>query len=334
MRTDKLNGTQRAAILLMCLGEETAAKVFDELTDAEIFEITGSMATIQHIPLSVKNAIVQQFIEDQQHSSGLFIEGKEFAKSTISATRSIERTASLLHHHVTETESKPFSLVSSMKPSLVATILEAEHPQSIALILSTQEPDHAAAIVTHLPETLQTEVIYRIATLESVSTEIIDALESYLETEIGIQASEPQRKIDGLEKASHMLSKMRHELHTTILVRLEETDGKVTQELRRNMLTFEALADLDDRLLQAILRQISSDALSLALTTASDDLKRRFFANMSTRAAEMIRDDLKTLGSVSLNEVEAMQLSIVNAAMKLKENGTIQADNSDETSVS
>lgn len=333
MNSDKLSGIQRAAILLMCLGEETAAKVFDELSDAEIFEITGSMAAIQHIPLSVRNAVVQQFIEDQHHSAGLYIEGKEFAKSTICATNSAERTASLLRHHVSETESRPFSLVSSIKPELVANILEPEHPQSIALILSTQTSAHAAAVLAHLPDNLQAEVVYRIATLEGVSSQIIETLETFLEKELGTKTGEQQRRIAGFEKASRLLNKMHHDANSSILGKLEETDREIVEKLRQRMLTFEGLANLDDRLLQTILRQISSDALTLALTTASDDLKRRFFANMSGRAAEMIRDDMQTLGPVGLSEVEAMQQTIVNTAMKLKENGTANSVNSNGNSV-
>lgn len=318
MSSDRLSGVQRAAVLLMCLGEDTAARVFDQLTDEEIQRITGSMAAIKHIPLAMKNSVLKRFIEDQRKSEGLYISGEEFARKSILATHSKERTDSLLNQHLTE-ESKPFGTLSSIKPQLVADIIQGEHPQTIALLLSTQDSSYGSEVVSLLPGDVQAEIIYRIAKLENVPQEVLDTLEAYLVEEIGKMDQGSHQEIAGFDQAVKLLSKMKHTLNTTILGKLEETDSELVRKIRKKMFTFEALGELDDRILQSILRQINNESLALALKTASETLRQRFFSNMSPRAAEMIRDDLDALGPVRLSDVEAMQQAIVKTAMRLQE---------------
>lgn len=326
MHSDKMSGLQRAAVLLMCLGEETAARVMGELSDDEVQRITGSMTGIDHIPAALKNSILKQFADDQQRSAGLHLSGNEFARRSITSIRPKERTESLLTQHLDETESRPFAILSSIRPQLVAEILQGEHPQTIALILSTQESDYASEVVSWLPEDLQVDIIYRIAKLEYVSQEVIDTLELYLDEEVGKMVHDPQQEIAGFDQAVSLLSKMRHNINTTILSKLEETDNDLAQKIKKKMFTFEALGELDDRILQSVLRRINNDSLALALKTASDDLKQRFFSNMSTRAVEMIRDDLDNLGPVRLTDVESMQQAIVKTAIRLQEEDALSAD--------
>ena len=325
MSGDGLSGIQRAAVLLMCLGEEAASRVFDQLTDEEIERIASSMTAIDHIPLSTKNSVLKRYIEDQQKSEGLYISGDEFARNSIMGTHTKERTESLLSRHLNE-ESKPLRMLSSVKPQLVADIIQAEHPQTIALVLSTQDSGYASEVVSLLPDDVQADIVFRIAKLEHVSQEVLDTLEAYLLEEIGKIGHGSQQEIAGFEQAVKLLSKMKHTLNSTILGKLEETDNELVQKIRKKMFTFEALGELDDRILQSILRRINNDSLALALKTASDGLKQRFFSNMSPRAAEMIRDDLEALGPVRLSDVEAMQQAIVKTAMRLQEESALSSD--------
>ena len=325
MGSDRLSGVQRAAVLLMCLGEDTTARVFDQLTDEEIQRITGSMAAIDHIPLAMKKSVFERFIEEQRKSEGFYINGDEFARKSIMATHSKERTESLLSQHLTR-QSKPLEMLSTIKPQLVADIIQGEHPQTIALILSTQDSTYGSEVVSLLPEEVQAEIVYRIAKLEHVSQKVLDTLEAYLVEEIGKMGHGSQQEIAGFDQAVKLLSKMKHTLNTTILGKLEETDNELVQNIRKKMFTFEALGELDDRILQSILRRISNDSLALALKTASDTLKQRFFSNMSPRAAEMIRDDLEAVGPVRLSDVEAIQQAIVKTAMRLQEESSLSAN--------
>ena len=325
MNIDRLSGVQRAAVLLMCLGEDTTARVFDQLTDEEIQRLTGSMAAIDHIPLAMKKSVLERFIQEQRTSEGFYINGDEFAKKSIMATHSKERTESLLSQHLTR-QSKPLEMLSAIKPQLVASIIQGEHPQTIALILSTQDSTYGSEVVSLLPEDVQAEIVYRVAKLEHVSQQVLDTLEAYLVEEIGKMGHGFQQEIAGFDKAVKLLSKMKHTLNTTILGKLEETDNELVQNIKKKMFTFEALGELDDRILQSILRRISNDSLALALKTASDALRQRFFSNMSPRAAEMIRDDLEALGPVRLSDIEAMQQAIVKTAMRLQEESSLAAN--------
>ena len=334
INSDRLSGLQKAAVLLMCLGEETAARVFDELSDDEVQRITGTMAAIDHIPVALKNSVLQQYMDDQQKTAGLYLSGNEFARKSIHAIRPRERTESLLYQYQTELESKPFAFLSTIKPQLVADLIEAEHPQTIALVLSTQDSNYASEVVACLPEDLQADIIYRIAKLENVSQEVLDTLEIYLDEEVGKMAHDSQKQIAGFDQAVELLSKMKHNLSSSILEKLEDADNDLAREMKKKMFTFEALVDLDDRILQSILRRINNDSLALALKTASDELRQRFFSNMSARAVEMIGDDLDTLGPVRLTDVEAMQQAIVKTAMKLQEEHSLTAEKGNEHVIS
>lgn len=334
MSAERLSGVQRAAVLLMCLGEQTAAQVFDQLSDQEVQRITGSMASIDHIPQSLQNDVLQRFLDEQQKSAGLYISGDEFAKKSISATRSQKRTESLLNHHLAEVDAQPFGLLSTIKPHLVADIIQGEHPQTIALILSTQDSGYGSEVISFLPEDSRADIVLRIAKLEQVSEEVLDTLEGYLVDEISKMGHGSQREISGFEQAVKLLSKMKHEHNSAILGKLEETDNDLAQKIRKKMFTFEALGELDDRILQSILRRINNDSLALALKTASDKLKQRFYANMSPRAAEMIRDDLDAIGPVRLSDVEAMQQAIVKTALRLQEENSLASEKGSDHVVS
>ncbi|HEB49690.1 MAG TPA: flagellar motor switch protein FliG [Desulfobulbus sp.] len=321
---DKLTGTTRAAILLMCLGEELAARVMRELSDEEIFKVTRAMAEIEHIPEDVRKRVLEDFELDTESQAGMVIKGQEFAKKTIAGTGSEERVKSLMRQFITGTESRPLETIAKMQPVMVAGLLEREHPQTVALILSTQTAAHASAIITHLPEDKQADIVYRIATIDKVSPGVIDRIEDALNREIGVVVGDQdQRQVGGIPKVVEILDNMENNLDADILDSLEEVDPDMVEDIRKQMFTFEDLVNLDGRSLQMILREVNNDSLTMALKTASDELKEKIFANMSARAADMIRDDLEALGPVRLSEVEAMQQTIVKIAMKLEEEGKL-----------
>ncbi len=321
---DKMTGTTRAAILLMCLGEDLAARVMRELTDEEIFRVTRAMAEIEHIPEDVRKRVLEDFELDTESQAGMVIKGQEFAKKTIAGTGSEERVKSLMRQFITGTESRPLETIAKMQPVMVAGLLEREHPQTVALILSTQTAAHASAIISHLPEDRQADIVYRIATIDKVSPGVIDRIEDALNREIGVVVGDQdQRQVGGIPKVVEILDNMENNLDADILDNLEEVDPDMVEDIRKQMFTFEDLVNLDGRSLQMILREVNNDSLTMALKTASEELKEKIFSNMSARAADMIRDDLEALGPVRLSEVEAMQQTIVKIAMKLEEEGKL-----------
>ncbi len=320
----QLDGVGKAAILLMCLGEETAAKIMKELTDEEVFKITRYMSTVEHIPENVKQRVLEDFELATESQAGLVVRGQDFAKKTIASSGNQDRVSNLMRQFISGTEGRPLETVAKMQPAMVAGLLEREHPQTVALVLSTQTPEHSSAILAFLPEEIRADVIYRIATLDTVSPNVIDRIEDALNKEIGVVIDEQdQRQVGGIEKVVEILDNMSDNLDSDILDSLEEVDPDMVEDIRKLMFTFEDLCALDGRSMQMILREVNNDSLTMALKTASDELKDKVFGNMSARAADMIKDDLEAMGPVRLSEVEAMQQTIVKIAMKLEEEGKL-----------
>ena len=323
MSIKTLTGLNKAAVLLICLGEEAASKIFEELTDDEIRQVTRTIATIDHIPEHIKDKVFSSYAETQQELAGLFVKGAEFARKAIAASGSEERSADLMEQFISGTETRPLETIALMPPKMVAGLLEKEHPQTVALVLSTQHVEHASEILANLPEDVRADVIYRIAKIEKVSPEVITRIEDALHREIGLVAGKEQKQVGGLEKVVDLLNHLKNSMDVDILEAIDETDPDMAEEIRKQMFTFENLVALDGRSLQMILREVSNDSMTLALKTASDEMKEKIFANMSARAADMIRDDLEAMGPVRLSDVETMQQTIVKIAMKLQEEGKL-----------
>ncbi len=323
MSFETLTGLNKAAALLMCLGEEATAKIFRELSDEEIRKLTRCMAEINHIPMEVKDRIFEEFEAAEKDLAGIFVRGHEFVKKAISAAGDKERVEHLLEQFVSGTETHPLETISMMQPIMVAGLLENEHPQTVALVLSTQNPEHASAILAKLPEDMRSDVVYRIAKIDAVSPEVINRIEDALRREIGFVAGHEQKQVGGIEMVVEILDRIEGGIDTDILESLEESNPEMAEEIKKLMFTFEDLNSLDGQSLQLILREVNNDSLTMALKTASDEIKEKIFANMSARAADMIRDDLEAMGPVRLSEVEAMQQSIVKIAMKLEEEGKL-----------
>lgn len=323
MAPKPLTGISKVAIFLMCLGEKATAQIFDELSDDEIRQVTRAMASIDHIPLETKERVFKNFQDAQQQFAGLFLRGEDFAKNAIASTPGETRAQFLLNQFLSGTETKSLETISLMSAPMVAGLLEHEHPQTIALVLSTQHIEHAAAILTHLPEELHTDVAYRISKIDKVSPDVLNRIEDALHREIGLVSGGSQKQVGGLDAIVGILNNVQNNLDNEILEEMEGFDAEMVEEIRKRMFTFENLVTLDGRSLQLILREINNDSLTLALKTASDGMKEKIFANMSARAADMIKDDLEAMGPVRLSEVEAMQQSIVKIAMKLEEEGKL-----------
>jgi len=323
MSIETLTGINKVAVLLICLGEAAAAKIFEDLSDDEVRQITRAMASIDHIPTDIREKVFQNYRESKAQFAGLFVKGDDFAKNAISATPGGQRSQFLMDQFLSGTETRSLETISLMAPAMVAGLLEQEHPQTVALVLSTQHIEHAAEILSHLPEDIMADVAYRISKIEKVSPVVLNRIEDALHREIGLVSGGTQKKIGGLDTVVGILNNMKNNLDSDILETMEENDPEMAEEIRRKMFTFENLVALDGRSLQMILREVNNDSLTMALKTASEGMKQKIFSNMSERAADMIRDDLDAMGPVRLSEVEVMQQSIVKIAMKLEEEGKL-----------
>ncbi len=216
MVSSTLSGLNKAAILLICLGEKATAKIFEELSDSEIRQVTKQMSGIEHVPLELREEVINSYLDAEQESAGLFVKGSDFAQKAISNISGKDRVDTLMDQFLSGIETKSLETISNMSPAMVAGLLEKEHPQTIALVLSTQLVEHASDMIAHLPEEMRSEIIYRIATIEKVSPEVIGRIDDALHREIGLVAGKEQRKVGGIDKVVDLLDNMQGSKGTDI----------------------------------------------------------------------------------------------------------------------
>ncbi len=322
-KSKHLSGAKKAAILLLCLGEEATSRIFEALDDAEVREISRCMMDIEHVEPSLAREILEEYKNARGGDIGVYIRGEDFAKHAILGGADSHRAQQLLDQVSAGIEGRPLETISKMHPRMVAGLLENEHPQTIALILSTQKDEHASRILFELSEDMRGEVVYRIGKIDNVSPEVINQIETALQREVGVVVGHDHKQVGGIEKVVEILGKMEKGADQLIITSIEATDPDMAEEIRRRMFTFEDLVGIDNRGMQAVLREVSTDMLTLALKTASDAVKNKIFSNISTRAADMIIEDLEAMGPRKLSEVETIQMEVVKVALKLEEEGTI-----------
>ncbi len=323
IKAKHLSGAKKAAMLLLCLGEEATAKIFEALDDSEVREISRCMMDIEHVDPQLAREVLEEFKEARGGDIGVYVQGEEFAKHAILGGSDSDRAQYLLDQVSAGIEGRPLETISKMHPRMVAGLLENEHLQTVALILSTQKEDHTSRILAELPDDKRGEIMYRIAKIDNVAPEVISQIEEALQREVGAVVGRDRKQVGGVEKVVEILGKMDKGADQVILTSIEAVDPDMAEEIRRMMFTFEDLAGIDNRGMQAVLREVSTDMLTLALKTASDAIKQKIFENISQRAADMIIEDLEAMGPRKLSEVEVMQMEVVKVALKLEEDGTI-----------
>lgn len=319
----KMTGAEKAAYLLICLGEEVTAEVFKELKDEEIRWISSYMKNVDHVPADLAKEVVNQYRNTQAEYAGLFVDGSDFMTKALTSTGDDDRVESLLEDLNSEFDGKPLETISMMEPRMVADLLKNEHPQTVALILSTQKAEHTGQVLGYLPEDLRSDVIYRIARIEKVSPEVIHQIEDALQREIGGFVKRDQHHVGGVDKAVEILTRMERGMEQEILSGIEAMDMETAEKMRNLLVTFEDLHKIDNRGMQKILREVRNEELTLALKTAPDNIKEKIYQNISERAADMIAEDLEALGPVRLSDVERAQQGIVKIALRLEEEGQL-----------
>ena len=319
----KMNGAEKAAYLLLCLGEETTSQVFRELSDEEVRWISNYMRGVEHVPADLARQVVDHYRKTQEDYAGLFVNGSDFMNNALTSTGDKERIESLLEELNSEFDGKPLETISMMEPRMVADLLKNEHPQTVALILSTQKAEHTGNILEFLEDDFRSDVVYRIARIEKVSPEVIRQIEDALQREIGGFVKKDQHHVGGLDKVVEILTRMERRMEQNILAGIEEVDAETAEKIRNLLVTFEDMVEIDNRGMQKILREVKNETLTLALKTAPETIREKIFQNISERAADMIMEDLEALGPVRLSDVEKAQQSIVKIALRLEEEGQV-----------
>lgn len=318
-----LTGIQKAAIFLISVGEEYTRDVFKYLNDEEIRDIGECIAEINHVPQSVLTHVLKEFNKNYHSNDQLILDGGSFLNNVIKGSISKERAEKIWKELRDKKRDVPFAALKRVDAEILTELIQGEHPQTIALILSYLDNDKAAGVLARLPSDIQPDVAMRIAEISNVPPEIVYEIDTILQREIAKAGSSSHGNVDGLETVVEILNKVDRSTEDNILSKIEEEKQEMANEIRQLMFVFEDILKIDDRGIREILKNVESQQLLLALKTGSDEMKDKIFANLSERAAEMLREDMEVMGPVRLTEVEEAQQGIVKAARQLETEGKI-----------
>jgi flagellar motor switch protein FliG len=318
-----MTGVDKAAILLLYLGPEATSKVFEHLEDHEIKRISQSMAKLGHVPRPTILDVVKEFTDITNPETGFFSQGEEFVRKILEQALGPQRADELLRELNTASFTDMVDVLSDMDPKTIANFLSQEHPQTIAVILAKLKPKQTSEIVSLFPQELQAEVVIRIADVDQVSPEILSDIDEVIRKELTAVGGIQRYKVGGVEKVVDMFNHFDRSKEKQILDKLDVLKPPLAEVIRKHLFTFEDFVQLDDRGVQAIMREVSNDTLTLALKAATDELKDKVFRNISSRAAEVIKEDLEVMGPVRLSDVEKAQSEIIKIVRKMEEEGKI-----------
>lgn len=309
----KLKGPEKAAIFLLSLGEELASQLIKELSPEEIKRLSNYMNKVEVSP-----ELFKEVNKEIKQKLSLPIEGKDFIKNVISKALGEKEAEYILGE-----ESDFFKKINETNPDILANFLRHESPQTIAFILSYLKPEKASTILANLPNGVKSEVILRMAQLDTVSVDVIKSINEALEEEIFKKGISDVRQVGGLEKVTMILNRIEHSTQQSILEKIEKTNPDLASEIKKKMFVFDDLVNIEDRGMQMLLKHIKMEVLVMALKTASDALKDKIFKNVSERVSKMIKEELEIMGPVRLSEVEKAQQTIIETAKLLENEGKL-----------
>jgi len=323
MQLGRLTGRQKAAVVLISLGPDLSSRVFKYLGDDEIEDLTFEIASQRTVPPEVKKQVLSEFYEMSKAHEYMAQGGIEYAREVLSKALGEEQAESILGKLTSSLNIRPFEFARRTDPAHLFNFIQNEHPQTIALVLAHLNPEQAGAILSALPAERQVDVAKRIATLDRASPDVLEEIESALEHKLSSFGTYDYMSAGGLEAVVEILNRVDRSTEKTILESLEEDDPELADEIKTRMFVFEDIVLLDDRSIQQVIREVDTDVWALALKTASEEVARRVYRNMSKRAAEMLREDIEYMGPVRLRDVEEAQSKVVATIRELEEAGEV-----------
>jgi flagellar motor switch protein FliG len=316
-------GIEDAAILLMSLGEEQAAEVFKHLAPKEVQRIGEAIAKMKTVPREKVDAVLDRFHEVADSQSMLVTDTDEYVKTVLRKALGEDKANLLIDRILQGSDVTGIESLKWMDAASVAELLRNEHPQIVAAILVHLEHDHASDILKAFGERQRNEVMVRIATLDGIQPSALKDLNEVLSKVLAGGDRLKKSSLGGAKAAAEIINLMGSSIETSVLDYIREADADLAQKIMDNMFTFDDLEKLDDKGIQALLKEVQSESLVVALKGASPELREKIFRNMSTRAAETLREDLESRGPVRLSEVEAEQKEMLKIVRRLADEGQI-----------
>ncbi len=317
--SDQLTSKQKAAVLLMSMEVDVAAKIFKELDIKEVEQIAVEITNLRDISPQVVEEVIEEFYQLMTAQSYMVEGGIDYAQMLLEKSYGLEQAKEIIEKIRVLTTVRGFNILKKADPQQLANFLSKEHPQTIALILSHLPADTTAEVLNEFPEELRAETIMRIAKIGKVSPQLVNQIEHVVDQIAEATLSQNLAAQGGAQLVANILNKSNNQTAKAMLEAIEEKDFSLATEIKRLMFLFEDIVLIDDKGIQRILREVDKRDLALALKVSDEKIKQKIFKNMSERAASVVKEELEFMGPVKLKEVEAAQMRIVDIIKQLEE---------------
>ncbi len=319
----KLTGPQKAAVVMVALGQDASSEIFKNLAEDDVEKITTEIARLEGITPEIREAVLEEFHHLTMAQQFVSQGGMDYAREVLEQALGSRKAKEILEKVQAQIRTTGFNLLENVDPNQLVNYISKEHPQTIGLLLAHMDPKNSAPIISALPAELQVEVATRIATMESVSPEVLDQVEQVLSQQIRTLFGGDVSEIGGVKAVAEILNMVDRSAEKNILGNLERENPELATEIKNLMFVFEDVLLIDDRSMQRVMKEIDTKELSLALKGGNEEVQAKFFKNMSSRAADMIKEEMEYMGPVRLKDVEDTQQRIVDVIRRLEEDGEI-----------
>jgi len=319
----KIKGVERAAILLLALGEKDAAEILKHMGPKEVQDVGMMMATMTNVSTAQMENVMGSFVSTLKGETSLGLDSDDYIRNMLTNALGADKAGGMIDRILLGRNSKGLEQLKWLDAKSVAEMIRLEHPQIIAIVLSFLEPDQAAEVISAFPENIRTDILMRVATLEGIQPSALQELDSILDQQFSGGSNAKSTGLGGIKAAADILNLVDGVIESKIIDQITGIDQELGQEIQDNMFVFENIIDVDDRGIQSLLREVASEQLLLALRGADEELKEKIFKNMSKRASEMLRDDLEAAQPARLSDVEGAQKEILSVTRRLADAGEI-----------
>ena len=314
----ELTGQQRIAVLLLAMGDKFTADIFKRMERQEIADVSRAIVELGPVPRETVEEVLRSFHESLVEGVDMISGGSDTAKRLLVRNLDPETAKYVMDTLSLDTGPAPFRDLEQVSPRLLSQILRNEHPQTLALIMGHLHPDQAANLLTSLPAGVRAEVLTRLARLESVPEEMLMEVDKVLTSQLIAMGGKEGKKVGGVQSVAEILNAVDRATEEEVLSEIEEESAQMAEDIRNLMFVFEDCKNIDDKGVRELLKEISNEVLTLALRGASEDLREKFFKNMSERAGSMIREELEFMGPTKISDVEGAQQNIVKVVRRLE----------------
>lgn len=318
-----LSGLERAAILLLSLGEQGASEILRHIGPKEVHKVSTAMAGLTNVTRAQADSVLFEFCQTVGNETAIGVGSQAYIRGALTKALGEEKAESVLDRVLMGATSSGMEQLKWMDPRAIVEVIRLEHPQIISVVLASLDSEQAAEILTLLPEKIRVDVLLRIATLDRLQPTALQELNNVIEKQFQGNTNIKSSSLGGIKSTANILNFMDGTVEGMIMDQIREFDAELGEKIQDLMFVFDDLVNINDRGIQALLREVSSETLVLALKGSDEALKEKIFKNMSKRAGEMLRDDLEAKGPVKVSEVEAAQKEILVIARRMSESGDL-----------